>query len=89
LDVHEKAIVHILDEIRKLMAPPQQPVPERRQIGFHVRDEAANLSALVRRHPLKRRSKDAPPDTLYKAKPVGRSQDGRSAAPHDDILYGR
>ncbi len=43
LDVHEKAIVHILDEIKKLMAPlPSSPEPERREIGFHVRDEAHN-----------------------------------------------
>jgi phage regulator Rha-like protein len=40
LDVHEKAIVHILDEIKKLMEPlPPQPEPKRRQIGFHVHDE--------------------------------------------------
>jgi len=40
LDVHEKAIVHILDEIKKLMEPPpSQPEPKRREIGFHVRDE--------------------------------------------------
>jgi len=37
LDVHEKAIVHILDEIKKLMEPlPPQPEPKRREIGFHV-----------------------------------------------------
>jgi phage regulator Rha-like protein len=36
LDDHEHAIVHILDEIKKLMAPP--PEPKRREIGFHVRD---------------------------------------------------
>lgn len=42
-DVHEKAIVHILDEIKKLMAPlPSSPDPERREIGFHVRDKAPN-----------------------------------------------
>lgn len=40
LDIHEKAIVHILDEIKKLMEPlPPQPEPKRREIGFHVRDE--------------------------------------------------
>jgi phage regulator Rha-like protein len=89
LDVHEKAIVHILDEIRELMAPPPQPVPERRQIGFHVRDEAANASSLARRPPLKRRSKGAGPAPLYKAKPLGRSRDRRSAVHHDVILYGR
>jgi hypothetical protein len=39
LDVHEKAIVHILDEIKKLMEPlPSQPEPKRREIGFHVHD---------------------------------------------------
>ena len=43
LDVHEKAIVHILDEIRKLMAPlPPPSEPKRREIGFHVRDEGQN-----------------------------------------------
>jgi phage regulator Rha-like protein len=40
LDVHEKAIVHILDEIKKLIEPPPPaPGPKRREIGFHVRDE--------------------------------------------------
>jgi hypothetical protein len=40
LDVHEKAIVHILDEIKKLMEPlPPEPEPERREIGFHVGPE--------------------------------------------------
>ena len=40
LDVHERAIVHILDEIKKLMEPPPPASePKRREIGFHVRDE--------------------------------------------------
>ena len=34
LDGHEKAIVHILDEIKKLMEPPPEPEPKRREIGF-------------------------------------------------------
>jgi phage regulator Rha-like protein len=38
IDNHENAIGQILDEIKKLMAPP--PEPKRREIGFHVRDEA-------------------------------------------------
>ena len=43
LDVHEKAIIHIFDEIKKLMEPlPPQPEPKRREIGFHVRDEAVS-----------------------------------------------
>ena len=40
---------------------------------------------------------DAPSDTagdlqsesLYRAKPVGRSTDGRTAAEHDSLLYGK
>lgn len=28
-------------------------------------------------------------DSLYRAKAVGRSKDGRPAADHDDVLYGR
>ena len=28
-------------------------------------------------------------DPLYHAEPVGRSADGRTAADHDDVLYGR
>ncbi|MGA2557578.1 MAG: ORF6N domain-containing protein [Verrucomicrobiota bacterium] len=42
LDVHEKAIVHILGEIKKLMEPlpPSQSEPKRREIGFHVHDAA-------------------------------------------------
>jgi phage regulator Rha-like protein len=40
LDVHERAIVHILGEIKKLMEPlPDQPESKRPEIGFHVRDE--------------------------------------------------
>ena len=28
-------------------------------------------------------------DPLYRAKPLGRSVDGRAAADHDEVLYGR
>ncbi len=46
LDVHEKAIVHILDEIKKIMEPlPPEPEPKRREIGFHVRDEVHEKSS--------------------------------------------
>jgi len=49
LDVHEKVIVHILDEIKKLMEPlPSPPEPRRREIGFHVRDEARASKAVSR-----------------------------------------
>jgi hypothetical protein len=39
LNVHEKAIVHVLGEIRKLMAPP--PALPRKPIGFQVRERRA------------------------------------------------
>lgn len=39
LDVHERAIVHILEEIKKLMAPLALPEPKRRPIGFGRHDE--------------------------------------------------
>jgi hypothetical protein len=45
LDQHEDAIVHILSEIKKLMNPPSAPEPKRREIGFHIRDEAAPQSS--------------------------------------------
>ena len=32
---------------------------------------------------------DLAEDPLYRAKPLGRSRDGRSAADHDALLYGR
>lgn len=38
LDVHEKAIIHILKEIKKLMPLPL-PEPKRRPIGFRMRDD--------------------------------------------------
>jgi hypothetical protein len=34
LDVHEKAILHVLGELKKMMEPPQLPEPKRRPIGF-------------------------------------------------------
>jgi phage regulator Rha-like protein len=38
LDVHEKAIVHILKEIKKLMPLPL-PEPKRRPIGFRMQED--------------------------------------------------
>lgn len=37
LDQHEQAIVHILEELKKLAAIPVSIEPERREMGFHVR----------------------------------------------------
>ena len=89
MDVHEKAIVHILDEIRKLMAPPPQPIPERRQIGFHVRDEEARVLPSAHQRPPKRRGAHERPDTLYKAKALGRHKGSLPVAHHDVVLYSR
>jgi hypothetical protein len=38
IDKHDVEIDAILEAIRQLMAPPEKP---RREIGFHVREEAA------------------------------------------------
>ena len=42
LDVHERAILQILGEIRKLMAPASLPVPPKRRIGFRTGPEAGS-----------------------------------------------
>ena len=42
LNVHERAIVHVLGEIRKLMASAEpSPEPQKRKIGFKVEEKAA------------------------------------------------
>ncbi|MBI1803335.1 MAG: ORF6N domain-containing protein [Ignavibacteriae bacterium] len=39
LDTHERAIVYVLEEIKKLMQPPILPEPKRRPIGFGKGEE--------------------------------------------------
>ena len=42
LNVHERAIVHVLGEVRKLMVPAEpSPDPPTRKIGFEVKEKAA------------------------------------------------
>ncbi len=42
LNVHERAIVHVLAEIRKLMASAEpSPEPTKQKIGFTVKEKAA------------------------------------------------
>jgi hypothetical protein len=42
LNVHERAIVHVLGEVRKLMASAEQPPdPPKRKIGFEVKEKKA------------------------------------------------
>ena len=46
LNVHERAIVHVLGEIRKLMASTEpSPEPSKRKIGFEVKEKAAVYKA--------------------------------------------
>jgi phage regulator Rha-like protein len=46
LNVHERAIVHVLGEIRKLMASAElSPEPSKRKIGFEVKEKAGEYKA--------------------------------------------
>ena len=38
LDLHETAIVEVLQRVMNILDPPPQPEPKRRQIGFHAAD---------------------------------------------------
>lgn len=40
LDIHEAAIVAVLQRMMRLLDPPAEPEPPRRQIGFHVKPES-------------------------------------------------
>ncbi|MCI0365752.1 MAG: hypothetical protein L0219_17985 [Phycisphaerales bacterium] len=43
LDVHEAAIVDVLQRIMRLLEPPpeqQSPEPARKEIGFHIKEDA-------------------------------------------------
>jgi hypothetical protein len=37
LDIHEAAIVEVLQEIMQILNPPPEPQPPEKQIGFHPR----------------------------------------------------
>jgi hypothetical protein len=41
LDVHEAAIVDVLQRVMKTLDPPPEPEPPRRQIGFHAKPNPA------------------------------------------------
>ena len=41
LDLHETAIVEVLQRVMNILDPPPQPETERRQIGFHVVNDDA------------------------------------------------
>jgi hypothetical protein len=51
LDVHESAIVTILQRVMEILDPPPRPEPPRRQIGFTVKERRARyLASPVPRH---------------------------------------
>jgi len=39
LDLHETAIVEVLQRVLDILDPPPQAEPKRRQIGFHAADK--------------------------------------------------
>ena len=46
LDGHEAAIVDVLQRLMRLLDPPPEPEPPRRQIGFHARPDDEPASAM-------------------------------------------
>ena len=40
LDVHEVAIVEVLQRVMEILDPPPLPEPPRREMGFHVKQDA-------------------------------------------------
>jgi hypothetical protein len=49
LDGHDAAIVDVLQRLMRLLDPPPEPEPPRRQIGFHVRPGDGTAGATRRR----------------------------------------
>ena len=41
LDLHEKGILHLLQQMQDLLNPPPGPEPPKKQIGFQVRERRA------------------------------------------------
>lgn len=41
LDIHERAIVHVLEKIMELLNPPPTPEPPKKSIGFQLKEEKA------------------------------------------------
>jgi phage regulator Rha-like protein len=44
LNVHEAAIVEVLQRVMEILDPPPQPEPPRHEIGFHVKETDAEKS---------------------------------------------
>jgi len=50
LDGHEAAIVEVLQRLMRLLDPPPEPEPPRRQIGFHINPDDEGRLAKSRKH---------------------------------------
>jgi hypothetical protein len=51
LDVHEAAIVSILQRVMDIIDPPAGPEPPKKEIGFHVRERRTAYLAKPRKQP--------------------------------------
>jgi len=49
LDLHERVISDIIQQIMSLLNPPSEPEPPRKQIGFHARERLATYKVGVKR----------------------------------------
>lgn len=52
LDIHEVAIVEVLQRVMNILDPPAEPEPAKREMGFHVKasaDEAGKRNARARK----------------------------------------
>jgi hypothetical protein len=45
LDLHERVISDIIQQIMSLLNPPPEPVPPRKRIGFHIRERLVPYDA--------------------------------------------
>ena len=75
----------------KTLRTELQAVIRRVQKGerFTVLDRSRPVCEIVPVNAADLGSADLEQEPLYQAEAVGRSQDGRSSADHDEILYGR
>jgi hypothetical protein len=72
LDMHEAAIVDVLQRIMQLLDPPPEPEPPRRQIGFHTRphEQSTDVSRSKKSFAERRNEFKAEEKALEKAKSV-------------------
>src|SRR5687767_6731924 len=49
LDIHEAAIVDVLQRIMRRIDPPAEPEPPQKEIGFHVKEDGVPYRVRTRR----------------------------------------